>query len=78
MLTLLTLPEVLKLTGLSRVRIWGRIKAGRFPASMKVPGDTKHLYFRQDQVKAWVKDHTAWKKRAAARRRVGTGPESRV
>lgn len=78
MLTLLTLPEVLKLTGLSRVRIWGRIKAGTFPASIKLSDERKPLYFRQSEVKKWVREYAAWKKHAAARRRVGTGPESRV
>ena len=80
MLTLLNLKEVLKATGLSRVHIWGRIKAGRFPASMKVPGDTKHLYFRQDQVNTWIANHAAWKKGCASRSRsrggMGTGPEA--
>ena len=79
MLTLLNLKDVLKATGLSRVHIWGRIKAGTFPASVRLSDERKHLYFRQDQVKKWIKDHAAWKRACAKRvrpgKRMGTGLE---
>lgn len=70
MLILLNLNEVLTLTGLSRVRIWSRIKAGKFPASINLSDKPKALWFRQDAVKKWCREHKAWKRGCAGRRRV--------
>ena len=80
MLILLNLKEVLKATGMSRVHLWGLIKKGRFPASLRLSDEIKHLYFRQDQIRAWIKDHNTWKRACAKRARpqVGTGPDDRT
>ena len=69
MVILLTLPEVLAVTGLSRVRIWGRIQAGTFPKSINLSDKPKALWFRQDQIKKWCREHAAWKRACAKRAR---------
>ncbi len=70
MVILLSMREVLAATGLSsRIYIWRRIKEGRFPAPVRLPGDRKHQYFRQDQVIAWTAEREAWKRECAKRSR---------
>lgn len=80
MVVLLSVKEVLKLTGLSsRSYIWRLIKEGKFPPSVQISGDCKHQYFREDSVLAWKAKYLDWKrdtaKRALALGRKGTAPE---
>ncbi len=72
MVILLSVKEVLKATGLSsRPYVWRRIKEGRFPAPVRISGDRKHQYFRQEEITAWMVAREIWKgdcaKRAHAR-----------
>ncbi len=68
MVILLSVKEVLATTGLhSRIYVWRLAKAGRFPAPLRLPGDRKHQYFRQDEVIAWKAERAAWKAECAKR-----------
>ncbi len=84
MVILLSVKEVLKLTGLkSRPGVWRLVKDGKFPAPLRLPGDVKHRYFRQDEVIAWKAERAAWRAECAKRSRIrargrvgmGTGPD---
>jgi prophage regulatory protein len=48
---LLTLHGVMAKTGASRTRIYGEIKAGRFPAPLRVWGRS---LWKRSEVQAWV------------------------
>lgn len=48
---LLTLRGVIAKTGASRTRIYGEIKAGRFPAPLRVWGRSM---WKRSEVQAWV------------------------
>ena len=68
MVILLSVKEVLKLTGLkSRPGVWRLVKDGKFPAPLRLPGDVKHRYFRQDEVIAWRAERELWKAERAKR-----------
>ena len=70
MVILLSVKEVLKATGLSsRIYVWRLAKEGRFPAPVRISGDKKHRYFRQEQVIAWAAERAAWKRDTAKRAR---------
>ena len=78
MVILLSVKEVLKATGLSsRPYVWRRIKEGRFPAPVRISGDRKHQYFRQEEITAWTAEQAARKRDTAkrARSRTGKGPD---
>lgn len=82
MVVLLSMKEALIASGmLSRIHLWKLSKEGKFPAPLRLPGDRKCQYFRQDEVIAWKAERAAWKaecaKRSLSRARggMGTGPD---
>ena len=74
MVVLLSMKEALTASGMSsRIYLWRLAKEGKFPAPLRLPGDKKHRYFRQDEVIGWRAERDLWKaecaKRAQARKR---------
>lgn len=50
--SLLRLPDVLSMTGLSKTTLYGLIKAGEFPASMPLGG--RAVAWASTEVEAWL------------------------
>lgn len=86
MVILLSMKEALTASGMSsRIYLWRLAKEGRFPAPLRIPGDKKHRFFRQDEVVAWKAERELWKAERAKRSRIrargrgrggmGTGPD---
>ena len=69
MVILMNVREVMAAIGISRVHIWRRVKEGRFPAPVRISGDKKHRYFRQEEITAWAVEYAAWKRGTAKRSR---------
>lgn len=57
MQTVLTLPDVVKRTGVSRTRIYEMMEAGRFPKPIKI--GARAIAFIADEVDGWVADRMA-------------------
>ena len=52
---ILRIPEVVKITGLSRTTIWRRVKSGDFPAPVRLGNlVTRSVGWRESQVKQWL------------------------
>ena len=70
MVILLSVKEVMAATGLgSRPYIWRRIKEGRFPAPVRISGDKKHQFFRQEEITGWMAEREVWRAGCANRAR---------
>lgn len=56
--SLIRLPEVLKLTGLSRMSVYRLMKAGDFPSSRKLmgPGRRAPVAWSLNEVQAWIEE----------------------
>jgi prophage regulatory protein len=51
---LIKLPEVLKMSGLSRTALYERIRAGDFPTPVKL--SERSVAWLQSEVNAWIED----------------------
>ena len=52
---ILRIPEVVKITGLSRTTIWRRVKSGDFPAPVRLGSlATRSVGWRESQIKQWL------------------------
>ncbi len=59
-------PEILRqkdvcdLTGLSKTTLWRRVRAGEFPAALRLGGpDSRAVGWRRSEVEAWLRDRPA-------------------
>ena len=54
---ILRLPEVLAMTGLSRTTLWRRVKAGDFPARVRLGGRrSRAVGWRRADVERWLEE----------------------
>ena len=52
---IMRIPEVVKVTGLSRTTIWRRVKSGDFPPPVRLGSlATRSVGWREGEVKRWL------------------------
>lgn len=68
-LTLITMKQTAALTGKHHLYIRRMIRAGTFPAPVRIIEDRTRLYFDSKAIRAWIKTHAAWKADCAIRAR---------
>ena len=52
---IIRIPEVVKITGLSKTTIWRRVKSGDFPAPLRLGSlATRSVGWREGEVERWI------------------------
>ena len=52
---IMRIPEVVKITGLSKATIWRRVKSGDFPAPLRLGNlNSRSIGWREGEVEKWI------------------------